>query len=80
MTCCAGDPATDLSIGWSLFDAEDRDVFRAAAGTGEHEVDDATWQRAEAWALHFAVIYTTHSADNPVMAAIGEQLRSTLLD
>ena len=77
---CAGDPATDLSIGWSLFDAEDRDVFRAAAGTGEHEVDDATWQRAEAWALHFAVIYTTHSADNPVMAAIGEQLRSTLLN
>ncbi len=77
---CAGDPATDLSIAWSLFDAADRNVFRDAAGAGEHQVDDATWQRAEAWALHFAVIYTMHSADNPTMGAIGEQLRSVLLD
>lgn len=77
---CAGDPATDLSIAWAMFDADDRDVFRQAAGSGEHPVDDATWQRAEAWALHFAVIYTLHSADNPTMGAIGEHLRTTLLD
>ncbi len=76
---CAGDPATDLSIAWSMFDTDDRAVFRAAAGRGEHEVDDATWQRAEAWALHFAVIYTLHSADNPTMGAIGEKLRTVLL-
>lgn len=76
---CAGDPATDLAIAWSMFDADDRDVFRAAAGQGEHEIDDATWQRAEAWALHFAVVYTIHSADNPTMGAIGEHLRSVLL-
>lgn len=77
---CAGDPATDLSIAWSMFDADDRDVFRSAAGRGEHVVDDATWQRAEAWALHFAVIYTLHSADNPTMGAIGDHLRTVLLD
>jgi aminoglycoside phosphotransferase (APT) family kinase protein len=76
---CAGDPATDLSIAWSLFGPDDRDVFRRAAGSGEHVVDDATWQRAEAWALHFAVIYTLHSADNPTMGAIGEHLRRALL-
>lgn len=76
---CGGDPATDLSIAWSMFDADDRGVFRTAAATGEHAVDDATWQRAEAWALHFAVIYTLHSADNPTMGAIGQQLRAALL-
>jgi aminoglycoside phosphotransferase (APT) family kinase protein len=76
---CAGDPATDLSIAWSLFDASDRSVFRAAAGRGEHEIDDATWQRAEAWALHFAAIYSLHSADSPTMGAIGEKLRTSLL-
>lgn len=77
---CAGDPATDLSIAWSMFGADDREVFRAAAGAGEHVVDDATWQRAEAWALHFAVIYTVHSADNPTMGAIGNYLRTVLID
>ncbi|MEP1123862.1 MAG: aminoglycoside phosphotransferase family protein [Ilumatobacter sp.] len=76
---CAGDPATDLSVAWSMFDVDDRDVFRAAAGTGAHEIDDATWQRAEAWALHFALVYTLHSADDPTMRAIGERLRTVLL-
>ena len=77
---CAGDPATDLSCAWSLFDAETRPIFRAAAGTGEHQVDDATWQRAEAWALHFAVTYLAMSDDNPTMRAIGETLLIRLLD
>lgn len=76
---CAGDPATDLSIAWSLFDADDREVFRDASSTGLHAVDEATWQRAEAWSLHFAVVYTLHSADNPIMGAIGDSLRHTLL-
>lgn len=76
---CAGDPATDLSVAWSLFGEADRAVFRDAAGGGEHVVDDGTWQRAEAWALHFAVVYTLHSADNPTMGAIGAQLRNILL-
>lgn len=76
---CAGDPATDLAIAWSMFDADDRSVLRDAAGSGAHVVDDATWQRAEAWALHFAVVYTLHSADNPTMAAVGGRLRAVLL-
>ncbi len=28
-------------------------------------VDDATWQRGQLWALHFAVLYLLHSADAP---------------
>lgn len=77
---CAGDPATDLSVAWALFDEADRNIFRDAASDGEHPIDDATWQRAEAWALHFAVVYTLHSADNPVMGAIGAQLRHVLIE
>jgi aminoglycoside phosphotransferase (APT) family kinase protein len=73
---CAGDPATDLSAAWGLFATRDlRDLFRSHAG----DVDDATWQRAEGWALHFAVVYLVHSADNPTMGAIGRRLLDALL-
>jgi aminoglycoside phosphotransferase (APT) family kinase protein len=64
---CAGDPATDLSAAWGLFD----DVVRTAVRAGAGDVDDATWQRAEAWALHFAVVYLVESNDNALMQAIG---------
>lgn len=74
---CGGDPATDLSIAWSLFDEPDRDRFRAAVGR-RGPIDDATWRRAEAWALHFAVVYLLHSADNPTMASIGSRLAHSL--
>jgi len=72
---CAGDPATDLSAAWSLFDADVRDRVRSAAG----DVDDATWQRAEAWALHFAVVYLVDSADNETMRALGWRMLERLL-
>jgi len=77
---CGGDPATDLSVGWSLFGSADRETFRTAAAAEGGEVDDATWQRAEAWAVHFAIVYRSHSADNPVMAAIADRLVARLLD
>ena len=66
----SGDPAVDLAIGWMLFDDAALDVFRASAGT----VDDATWSRAQAWALHFALLYLLHSADNPRFGRMGTQL------
>jgi aminoglycoside phosphotransferase (APT) family kinase protein len=73
---CAGDPATDLACVWDLFDTPAlRNVVRATAGA----IDDATWQRAEAWALHLAVAYLVHSADSPTMAAIGHRLLDRLL-
>lgn len=74
------DPAVDLAIAWMLFDPPDRAVFRDAAGEGEFPVDDAMWRRAEAWALHFAVLYLLNSADNPRFTRMGEQLLSSLLD
>jgi aminoglycoside phosphotransferase (APT) family kinase protein len=66
----SGDPAVDLAIGWMLFDGAALDVFRASAGT----VDDATWSRAQAWALHFALLYLLHSADSPRFGRMGAHL------
>jgi len=71
----SGDPAVDLAIGWMLFDAVDRDAFRHAAG----DVDDATWSRAIAWAVHFAVMYLLHSADSARFERMGTSLLSRVL-
>ena len=45
-TCGVGDPACDLTIAWTYFDATTRQHFREAA-----KVDDGTWDRAKAWGL-----------------------------
>ncbi len=71
----AGDPAVDFAIGWMLFDDEDRSLFRAAAGG----VDRATWSRAEAWALHFALMYLLHSADSERFERMGTSLLARVL-
>ncbi|MFD0782913.1 phosphotransferase, partial [Micromonospora azadirachtae] len=67
ITC--GDPATDLSVAWMLFNAEQRAALRQAYG----RADDATWERARGWALVLSLVFLTHSADNPLMRGIGER-------
>jgi aminoglycoside phosphotransferase (APT) family kinase protein len=76
---CAGDPATDLSCAWAFFDEVARAGFRQAAGASEVGIDEQMWRRAEAWALHFAVIYLGQSADNPTLRRMGEHLIATLM-
>jgi aminoglycoside phosphotransferase (APT) family kinase protein len=71
----SGDPAVDLAFAWMLFDDEGRSVLRAAAGG----IDDATWSRAQAWALHFALLYILNSADNDRFARMGTSLLATVL-
>lgn len=71
----SGDPAVDLAIVWMLFDASQRDALRSAAGG----IDDATWSRGQAWALHFAVVYLANSADNPRTQRMGTELLKTVL-
>ena len=46
-----GDPACDLAIAWSWFDAAARDQFRSAL-----PLDEATWLRGRAWALWKALV------------------------
>lgn len=46
-----GDPACDLAIAWTLFEATGRSAFRSAL-----PLDDETWARGRGWALWKAVI------------------------
>jgi aminoglycoside phosphotransferase (APT) family kinase protein len=77
----AGDPATDLSAAWMLLDAGSRgtfqDTYRAAA---RYPVGAGTWARARGWALALALVFLAHSADHPVLAAIGRRTLSAALD
>jgi aminoglycoside phosphotransferase (APT) family kinase protein len=75
-----GDPAVDLAVAWMLFDADRRARFRVAASDGRFPVDDATWRRAEMWAIHFAVVYLVHGADDPMIGPLGRHLLAVLLD
>jgi len=72
----SGDPAVDLAIAWMLFEADARSEFRRAAGV----VDDATWARAQAWALHFGVMYLLHSADSERFERMGTGLLARVLN
>jgi aminoglycoside phosphotransferase (APT) family kinase protein len=72
----SGDPATDLSVAWMLFTAEQRAALRQAHG----RTDDATWERARGWALALSLVFLTHSADNPLMRGIGERTFRAVLE
>lgn len=71
----SGDPAVDLAFAWMLFDDDARSVLRTAAGG----IDDATWSRAQAWAVHFALLYLLNSADNERFARMGRSLLAAVL-
>lgn len=67
-----GDPALDIAAAWNWIEPEARGVFRSAG-----KVDDATWQRAQGWALYCAVIalsYYRHRSHK----ALCEQSRRTI--
>lgn len=48
----SGDPSVDLVLIWNLLDAPARRRFRSESG-----YDDATWLRAQGWALSFVLLY-----------------------
>ncbi|ODR92460.1 aminoglycoside phosphotransferase family protein [Sinorhizobium alkalisoli] len=50
-TSGVGDPACDLSIAWTMFKGESREVFRAVL-----PLDEGTWTRGRAWTLWKAMI------------------------
>lgn len=74
----SGDPATDLGTAWMTFEATDRARLRErlAALAG---VDDHTWVRARAWAVIYASVLITQTADAPLLAAIGEHATTQVL-
>ena len=61
-----GEPAMDLTVAWTLFSGEARDVFRAAVA-----VEDASWARGRGWALSFGLIALPYYVNtNPVLTGI----------
>jgi len=72
----AGDPATDLAVAWMLLPTRQRTQFRRMYG----RADDGTWARARGWALAPALVFLTHSADNPLMAGIGRRTLDAVLE
>jgi aminoglycoside phosphotransferase (APT) family kinase protein len=70
-----GDPACELIIGWELFSAETRRLFREALA-----VDDATWSRGRGWALSVALMalpYYLHT--HPDMVRYARRLLDEVL-
>lgn len=74
----AGDPATDLAAAWLIFDHAGRGRFRAAVDA-RPEIDDATWLRAQGWALNMASAVLVSSDDSPLHRRIGEETIAELL-
>lgn len=72
----AGDPSVDLAGAWTVFDGEGTAVFvEEAARLGGY--DDATWLRARAWALRFALVIAG-GPDTPLRRESPRILRSVL--
>lgn len=69
---CAGDPATDLAIGWMLFGPDGRRMFRDAAAPDAH-----MWRRGRGWAVALGLALVTGAVDQPEWAALG---RTTLAE
>ncbi|MDL2077920.1 aminoglycoside phosphotransferase family protein [Streptomyces sp. GXMU-J15] len=75
-----GDPAADLMAAWTVFTADTREAFRAAA-----EVDDATWERGRGWALRFGLSAEHYYGEvfgngmNPVLAGVGRRAVAEVL-
>ncbi|WP_426503764.1 aminoglycoside phosphotransferase family protein [Dactylosporangium sp. McL0621] len=59
----AGDPATDLTAAWMVFDAPGRTRFRAALPN----MDEDTWQRGRGWALTIASAVAADASGTPQM-------------
>lgn len=67
----AGDPATDVAVAWMSLPAGARAAFRDAVGA-----DDATWARAEGWAIAMALTYITDAGST--LVAVGLRMLDQL--
>jgi aminoglycoside phosphotransferase (APT) family kinase protein len=76
----SGDPAADLSVSWMLLPTGCHDAFwgayRAASG---HAAGDGGWARVRGWALALSLAFLAHSADNPLIAGIGQRTLEAVL-
>lgn len=70
-----GDPAVDVMAAWLFLPAAARSTFRAAL-----DVDEATWTRAQGWALSMGLIALPYYHEtNPVLAGIARRAIQAVL-
>ncbi|MEM7095520.1 MAG: aminoglycoside phosphotransferase family protein [Actinomycetota bacterium] len=69
---CAGDRATDLAGAFMLVPGQ-LDLVASRANA-----DDAAWERARGWAIHFAITYLAMSDDEPKQRRVGGNLLGAL--
>lgn len=75
-TCGVGDPACDLAIAWTLFSNSSREAFRERLN-----VDQATWERGQGWALWYALkSHATSIRDGDEVPAITLYTLDQILD
>jgi aminoglycoside phosphotransferase (APT) family kinase protein len=67
----AGDPATDLSIAWTLLPATARRIFRTSVTGLSDGIDGNTWIRARGWALALGLAFLASSRDDELMSLMG---------
>ena len=60
----AGDPATDLSVGWMLLHGSARRKFRDLTCGARGWLDPDTWTRARAWALALGAAFLANAGAN----------------
>jgi aminoglycoside phosphotransferase (APT) family kinase protein len=74
-TCGIGDPACDLSIAWTFFRGESRQIFRATLN-----LDDNTWARGRGWTLWKSLItWTGQSGVEPKVIEKSQQVIAELV-
>lgn len=70
-----GDPACDLTIAWTFFSGESREIFRNSL-----PLDEDTWARARGWALWKALITVAGHDKNQREVENSWQVRNALVD
>jgi aminoglycoside phosphotransferase (APT) family kinase protein len=74
----AGDPATDLSCAWFLYEQGDRQRLRSLLGDA---YSDADWTRGRAWAALLGLVFATHPKGSAQLKQVGHHtLRQLHLD
>lgn len=66
----AGDPATDLAMGWLVFDHAGRQQFENQYAE-DRSLDEHTRTRARGWALSLGLSLLANSDDDPTLETVG---------
>jgi aminoglycoside phosphotransferase (APT) family kinase protein len=76
----SGDPATDLAVPWMMLPpTAHRTFWDTYLADARYPVDEHLMRRARGWAASLGLVFCAHSADNPLMAAVGRRTIETVV-